>query len=152
MVQSGQGRSYMKDTNKVFFDSNILIYFADKRDARKQAIADKLIKSASENENGIISTQSLQEFYNATTKKLLCTPQKAKEYAKNFADSFNVYQIAPEMIFNAIDISIKNQLSFWDSLIISAAEEAGCVIVYSEDLNDGQIINGIKILNPFMAA
>lgn len=142
----------MKDTNKVFFDSNILIYIVDDKDIRKQKIAVDIVTKSINEENGIISTQSIQEFYNATTKKLLCTPQKAKEYAKNFAESFNVYQIAPEMIFNAIDISIKNQLSFWDSLIISAAEEAGCVIVYSEDLNDGQIINGIKILNPFMAA
>lgn len=139
----------MKDTNKIFFDSNILIYFADTRDLKKQRIADSLVKTAIENENGIISTQSLQEFYNASTKKMLCTPKKAKEYAKIFASSFDVQQISPDMIFNAIDISTANKISFWDSLIVSAAQDSGCVIVYSEDLNDGQIINGVKILNPF---
>lgn len=141
----------MKDTNKVFFDSNILIYFADNRDKRKQKIADKLVKTASENENGIISTQSLQEFYSATTRKQLCTSNQAKEYARNFSESFNVYQVDLELIFKAIDISIKNKISFWDSLIVSAAEESGCVIVYSEDLNDGQIINGVRVVNPFAA-
>lgn len=139
----------MKDTNKIFFDSNILIYFADTRDLKKQRIADSLVKTAIENENGIISTQSLQEFYNASTKKMLCTPEKAKEYTKIFASSFDVQQISPDMIFNAIDISTANKISFWDSLIVSAAQDSGCVIVYSEDLNDGQIINGVKILNPF---
>ncbi len=141
----------MKDTNKVFFDSNILIYFADNRDERKQKIADKLVKTASENENGIISTQSLQEFYSATTRKQLCTSSQAKEYARNFSESFNVHQVDLELIFKAIDISIKNKISFWDSLIVSAAEESGCVIVYSEDLNDGQIINGVRVVNPFAA-
>jgi len=139
----------MNDTNKVFFDSNILVYFADNRDERKQKIADQLVKNAIQNQNGMISTQSLQEFYNATTRKLLCTPEKAKDYAQIFSESFGVKQVDTELIFNAIDISIKNQLSFWDSLIVSAAQDSGCIAVYSEDLNDGQIIEGVKVLNPF---
>lgn len=139
----------MKDNSKVFFDSNILIYVVDDRDLTKQNKAIEIITKSIDSENGIISTQSLQEFYNATTRKLLCTPEKAKEYAKNFASSFDVQQISPDMIYNAIDISIANKISFWDSLIVSAAQDSGCVIIYSEDLNDGQIINGVKILNPF---
>lgn len=55
-----------------------------------------------------------------------------------------------ELIENAIDISIQTQFSFWDSLIISAAENADCNILYSEDLNDGQIVNGVMIRNPFV--
>lgn len=149
MEQNGQGRSCMKDNSKVFFDSNILIYVVDDRDLTKQNKAIEIITKSIDSENGIISTQSLQEFYNATTRKLLCTPEKAKEYAKNFASSFDVQQISPDMIYNAIDISIANKISFWDSLIVSAAQDSGCVIIYSEDLNDGQIINGVKILNPF---
>lgn len=139
----------MKDNSKVFFDSNVLIYVVDDRDLVKQKKAIEIITKSIDSENGTISTQSLQEFYNATTKKLLCTPEKAKEYAKNFASSFDVQQISPDMIFNAIDISAANKISFWDSLIVSAAQDSGCVIVYSEDLNGGQIINGVKILNPF---
>lgn len=142
----------MNDTNKVFFDSNVLIYVVDDRDKRKQKIAVDLITKSIEDENGMISTQSLQEFYNATTRKLLCTPDKAKDYAQIFAESFGVKQVDTELIFNAIDISIKNQLSFWDSLIVSAAQDSGCIAVYSEDLNDGQIIEGVKILNPFCVA
>ena len=140
----------MSDKTKVFFDSNILVYFADSADPQKQQIAGNLIKNAVINNNGVISTQSLQEFFAATTRKLLCTKEKAKEYVENFSNSFTVEQISVPLILKAIDISIKNQLSFWDSLILSAAIQSGCIICYSEDLTNGQIAEGVKVINPFL--
>lgn len=139
----------MSDKTKVFFDSNILVYFADGADPQKQQIAENLIKKAVINDNGVISTQSLQEFFAATTRKLLCTKEKAKEYVENFSDSFTVEQVSVPLILKAINISIKNQFSFWDSLILSAAIQSGCIICYSEDLTNGQIVEGVKIVNPF---
>ncbi len=139
----------MSDKTKVFFDSNILVYFADSADPQKQQIAENLIKNAVINDNGVISTQSLQEFFAATTRKLLCTKEKTKEYVENFSDSFTVEQVSVPLILKAINISIKNQFSFWDSLILSAAIQSGCIICYSEDLTNGQIIEGVKIVNPF---
>ena len=139
----------MSDKTKVFFDSNILIYFADGADPQKQLIAENLIKNAVINDTGVISTQSLQEFFAATTRKLLCTKEKAKEYIENFSESFTVEQVSVSLILKAINISIKNQFSFWDSLILAAAIQTGCIICYSEDLTNGQIVDGVKILNPF---
>ena len=139
----------MSDKTKVFFDSNILIYFADGADPQKQQIAENLIKNAVINDTGVISTQSLQEFFAATTRKLLCTKEKAKEYIENFSESFTVEQVSVPLILKAINISIKNQFSFWDSLILAAAIQTGCIICYSEDLTNGQIVDGVKILNPF---
>lgn len=139
----------MSDKTKVFFDSNILVYFADSADPQKQQIAENLIKNAVISDNGVISTQSLQEFFAATTRKLLCTKEKAKEYVENFSDSFTVEQVSVPLILKAINISIKNQFSFWDSLILSAAIQSGCIICYSEDLSNGQIVEGVKIVNPF---
>ena len=139
----------MSDKTKVFFDSNILVYFADGADPQKQQIAEKLIKNAVINDNGVISTQSLQEFFAATTRKLLCTKEKAKEYVENFSDSFTVEQVSVPLILKAINISIKNKFSFWDSLILSAAIQSGCIICYSEDLTNGQIVEGVKVVNPF---
>lgn len=140
----------MSANTNVFFDSNILIYFADSADPQKQQIAGELIKNAVINGNGIISTQSLQEFFAATTRKLLCSKEKAKEYLENFKDSFAVEQVSVTHILKAVDICIKNQFSFWDSLILSAAIQAGCVICYSEDLTNGQIVDGVKVVNPFI--
>ena len=139
----------MSDKTKVFFDSNILVYFADGADPQKQQIAEKLIKNAVINDNGVISTQNLQEFFAATTRKLLCTKEKAKEYVENFSDSFTVEQVSVPLILKAINISIKNKFSFWDSLILSAAIQSGCIICYSEDLTNGQIVEGVKVVNPF---
>ena len=141
----------MNDNPKVFFDTNVLVYFADESDPKKQKIADELIKNAIFNENGIISTQSLQEFFYATTQKYLCSKEKAKEYVETFKNSLAVEQVSVSLILKAIDISIQTQFSFWDSLIISAASETGCVVCYSEDMNDGQVVDGVKILNPFAA-
>ena len=149
MAKNGLARSFMSDKTKVFFDSNILVYFADSADPQKQQIAENLIKNAVINDNGVISTQSLQEFFAFTTRKLLCTKEKAKEYVENFSDSFTVEQVSVPLILKAINISIKNQFSFWDSLILSAAIQSGCIICYSEDLSNGQIIEGVKIVNPF---
>ena len=137
------------ENNKVFFDTNILVYSVDENDLQKKEIASQLLTDASSSKTGIISTQSLQEFYNVAVKKLKLSKQIAKEYVELFSSRLTVRQVTIPLILNAIDISIKNKLSFWDSLILSSANDNGCIIVYSEDLNNGQIVNGTKILNPF---
>ena len=158
MEKNGLERNYMKDkksdqtvteSNKIFFDTNILVYSVDENDLQKKEIASQLLTDASSSKTGIISTQSLQEFYNVAVKKLKLSKQIAKEYVELFSSQLTVRQITVPLILNAIDISIKNKLSFWDSLILSSANDNGCIIVYSEDLNNGQIVGGTKILNPF---
>lgn len=158
MEKNGLERNYMKDkksdqtvteSNKIFFDTNILVYSVDENDLQKKEIASQLLTDASNSKTGIISTQSLQEFYNVAVKKLKLSKQIAKEYVELFSSQLTVRQVTVPLILNAIDISIKNKLSFWDSLILSSANDNGCIIVYSEDLNNGQIIGGTKILNPF---
>ncbi|MBP5451633.1 MAG: PIN domain-containing protein [Treponema sp.] len=134
---------------KVFFDTNILVYFVDGNDTRKQNIAQNLVKKAVQNRNGIISTQSLQEFFNVITKKCLCSKSDAKTLVEMFSEQFPVTQVSVPQIQGAIDICIKHGVSFWDSLILSSANDSGCTIVYSEDMNNGQTIEGAKILNPF---
>jgi len=136
---------------KVFFDTNILVYSADVSDARKQKIATALIKSAIDSGNGVISTQCLQEFFNVAQKKLNISKEAAKELVEYFADNLPVVEISVPLILSAVDISIKSQFSFWDSLILSAASDTGCATVYSEDLSDQQIIAGARIENPFAA-
>ena len=158
MEEDGQGRNYMKDKKnvntateegKVFFDSNILVYSVDESVPEKKEIASQLLAKAANSKTGIISTQSLQEFFNVAVKKLNLSKQAAREYVELFSKQFPVTKVSVPLIMDAIDISIKNDLSFWDSLIISAATDTGCIIVYSEDMNSGQIISGTKILNPF---
>ena len=148
MDEDGLGRNSMSG-EKVFFDTNILVYFVDGNDTRKQNIAQNLVKKAVQNRNGIISTQSLQEFFNVITKKCLCSKSDAKTLVEMFSEQFPVTQVSVPQIQGAIDICIKHGVSFWDSLILSSANDSGCTIVYSEDMNNGQTIEGAKILNPF---
>lgn len=65
---------------------------------------------------------------------------------------YPVYEISVENVFHALQISKDSQLSYWDSLIIAVAADAGCSTVYSEDLSNGQIISGVRIVNPFAEA
>jgi predicted nucleic acid-binding protein len=108
-----------------------------------------VIASLAESADGVISTQVLQEFFVAATRKLNVAPLAAKGIVKTFA-VFETVQVSPAIIQEAIDCSILNQLSFWDSLILVAAASAGCGSVLSEDLNPGQAVLGVKVQNPFL--
>ena len=81
----------------------------------------------------------------------MCPKEKALEYVQNFTGTFDIKQVDPDLILHGIDISIKTHFSFWDSLIVAAACDCGCVVCYSEELNSSQIVDGVKLLNPFAA-
>jgi predicted nucleic acid-binding protein len=135
---------------KIFIDTNIFVYTLDQHDKNKQKIARKTVKSIVENENAVISTQILQEFYAICTTKLQLEPLRVKGYVHNYNENLEVVQNNSEIIERGIDISIISQISFWDALLIAAAEYSKCIEIITEDLNDGQIINGIRIRNPFI--
>jgi len=134
--------------SKFFLDTNILLYTLDANDKSKQAKARKLIQTVTEQDILVISTQVLQEFYVASTTKLGVEPLLAKSIMRSF-ENMEIVQITPYLIGEAVDTSILNVISFWDSLIVVAAESARCELLYSEDLNSGQIIRGVMIENPF---
>ena len=133
---------------RVFLDANVLVYAQDAGSAKKQQISREVIARLSSSADGVISTQVIQEFYVAATRKLGVPPLAAKGILKTFA-VFETVQVSPALIQEAVDCSILNQLSFWDALILAAAAAAGCGVVLSEDLNPGQVILGVKVENPF---
>ena len=133
--------------SKVFIDTNILLYSMDKFDPAKQKKCRFLLKSAKKDLQGVISTQVMQEFYVTATKKLGADPLLMKDILHSF-ERFEIIMIGPSIIYEAIDCGIINRISFWDSLIVVAAESARCGILWTEDLNDGQIIRGVQIKNP----
>jgi predicted nucleic acid-binding protein len=134
---------------KIFIDTNMFVYTLDRYDKTKQKIARKMIKTIVENEIAVISTQVLQEFYNICTTKLRLKPLQVKGYVHTYSDNLEVVQNSSDIIERGIDISIISHISFWDALLIAAAEYSKCFEIITEDLNDSQIINGIKIRNPF---
>ena len=134
--------------SKIFLDTNILLYTLDENDKDKQKNARKIVRNVTKHYTSVISTQILQEFYVASTSKLGVEPLLAKSIVHSF-ENMEVVRIDPYLIREAIDASILNQMSFWDSLVVVAAESAKCETLYTEDLNAGQIIRGVKIENPF---
>ncbi len=136
----------MKD--KIFLDTNFLVYLQNHNEPKKQVHCRALLSSFQDNSAFVISTQVLQEFYIVMTRNLAMDPVQVKSVIRLFRQ-FEVVLIDPDSISNAIDLSILNQTSFWDALIITAAQKANCSSVLTEDLNDGQTIGGVRILNPF---
>lgn len=134
---------------KYFFDTYILVYMQDTSDLAKQSVARKLFYNCSKEKTAVISTQVLQEFYNISTGKLQQDKKATKTIIRNFSANLEVVQVSCEIIDFAIDLNMNTQFSIWDSLILASAINAECSLLYTEDLNSGQIVDGVKIVNPF---
>ena len=133
--------------SKVFVDTNILVYTMDQGEPRKRAVCRELLKTRVVEDRLVISTQVMQEFLVAATRKLGADPLLVKDVLHRF-ERFEVVQITPARIEQAIDCSVLDCISFWDALIVIAAEEARCGTILSEDLGDGQVVRGVTIENP----
>jgi predicted nucleic acid-binding protein len=140
--------SFMSD--RIFVDTHILVYAHDLSAGDRHAKASAIIESLWETERGVISTQVLQEFYVTLTRKIKnpLKPNEAREIIRNYI-AWPVQINDPETTIRASEIEEKNILSFWDAMIVAAALRSQAQKIITEDLNHGQIIEGILIENPF---
>jgi predicted nucleic acid-binding protein len=138
-------------SGKTFVDTNILIYAHDLDSGEKHLRAKELIIGLWEEGVGVISTQVLQEFYVTVRRKIPhpLRPTQARGIIESYL-AWEVVQNGPESILRASEIEERYELSFWDSLIISAAAKADAERIVTEDLNHGQVIEGILLVNPFV--
>ncbi len=134
--------------DRIFLDGNIFVYAQDTGAPAKRRRSREIIAQLGESGDGVVSTQVMQEFFVAATRKLGVDPLAAKGVLKTFA-VFEIVQVSTALIHEAIDCSILNQLSFWDSLILAAEASAGCKTVLSENLSAGQLVLGVKVQNPY---
>ncbi|MBI1869609.1 MAG: PIN domain-containing protein [Chlamydiae bacterium] len=135
--------------SKIFLDTNILVYAFDPDTPKKRDISRQILRKLNESRVGVVSTQVIQEFFSIATKKLRIAPLLAKNILSDF-ENLEIVVIDFEIIKDAIDCSILNQISFWDALIVTAAESAKCEKVLTEDMNHHQIIRGVRIENPYL--
>ena len=138
-------------TDKVFVDTNILVYAHDLDAGDKQGLAADIVSRLWESRNGVLSTQVLQEFYVTLTRKVSSPLSKleARKLVQKYSH-WNVVLNDPSIISQASEIEESYNLSFWDALIVSAAYSQNVPTIFTEDLNHGQIIEGISIKNPFI--
>lgn len=134
---------------KVFIDTNILVYLFSTGESEKRIICHQKLEGLKIDNVLVWSTQVIQEFYNVMTRKFGKEPQLVKSSLTNFRE-FETITNSILTINKAIDIQVLNKLSFWDSLIIAAANQAMCQVILSEDLSHNQSIEGITIQNPFI--
>lgn len=137
-------------SDRVFVDTNILIYAYDLDAGAKHVRAQALVRSLWEAGGGMVSTQVLQEFYVNVTRKIPVPLTLA--VARGIIDSYRAWQVeinSVDTLLQASEIQERHQLSFWDSMIVAAAAQGGAATLLSEDLNHGQQIGGVRIENPF---
>ncbi len=131
-----------------FIDTNILVYAQSPDEPTKQRQALDLLRELHKTATGVISTQVLQEFANISIKKLGLPAQNVREQLL-FWERFEVVQITPTIIHTALDIHQTRRFCFYDSLIRASAQIANCAVLFSEDMNAGEVLGGVKLVNPF---
>lgn len=134
-----------------FLDSNVFVYLFDETDARKCELARQVVSSALGDGNGVISFQVVQETLHVITRKLKVAvkPEDALVFLREALQPMWRVQPSAGLYARALGLQGKVALSFYDSLIVAAALEAGCKRLLSEDLQHGQRIEGLRVENPF---
>jgi predicted nucleic acid-binding protein len=133
-----------------FLDSNVLVYLFDGTDQGKQICAEELVMISLERGSGCISFQVVQETINVITRKLGASADDAGKLLDRVLAPLWKVNPTRELHRSALGIQTQFQFSFYDSLIVAAALNAGCKTLYSEDLQHGQRIEKLTITNPFI--
>ena len=132
---------------KIFIDADIIITSNDKKDYSKQIKAIEVIKKLMRNGNGVISTQVLQE-YAFTASQKLSQAQNAVLRQLKLLETFEIINQTPFQVQRAVEIMYLYEIEFNDALVISGAEQANCIEIYSMSLKQSPFYSGIKITNP----
>ena len=136
---------------KYFVDTNILIYAHDRSTGLKHRRAQELIEHLWETGQGVLSTQILQELC-VNLRRKAANPPSTDEIRRLLQDylSWEVVPNTGESIIQALEIEARYKTSFWDALILQAAESSGATVLYSEDLATGQKYGTVRVVNPLI--
>ena len=135
---------------KYFVDTNILMYAHDKAAGEKHERAKALVEELWRHRTGVVSTQVLQELA-VNLRRKVSQPLDAKA-TRDIVTDYLTWQVivnGGESILEAIDLEGRYRISFWDALVVQAAQVSGVEILYSEDLSDGQRYGSVRVINPF---
>jgi predicted nucleic acid-binding protein len=136
-------------SSRAFLDTNILVYADDAKVPAKQSKALELIEEHLRLRTGVISIQVLQEYFTAVVRKLNLDVVLAKRKVAIYA-RLHVLEPRVGSVLSAIDLHRLHGVSFWDALILQSAKEAGCGVLLTEDMQHGQVVDGVRIVDPFV--
>lgn len=131
-----------------FLDSNVLIYTDDHDAPDKQAVALAFVEAGQVDQKTFVSTQVLEEYFAAATKKLGVPAEIARGKVELFG-RLNLVLITLDDILGGIDLHRLHRISFWDGLLVQSARRAGCTTLLTEDLQNGRRFDGVVVRNPF---
>ena len=129
-------------------DTNILVYAVDRDAGGRHEQSKDLIGQAAKRDC-ILTVQVLAEFYHATTRKRLLEPPRAKKFIQDWLNVFSIAAADSTTLVGAMEAVEEHHLSFWDAMIWAVARQAGCSAIISEDMQSGQRLGSIEILDPF---
>jgi|SRR5580704_354688 predicted nucleic acid-binding protein len=138
-------------SDKYFVDTNILIYAHERSAGIKHERARQLIERLWLSGQGVLSTQVLQELC-INLRRKLAKPLPVEEIRRLIQDylSWEIVVNTPESVLQALEIELRYKTSFWDALVLQAAESAGAAVLYSEDLAAGQKYGAVQVVNPLL--
>jgi predicted nucleic acid-binding protein len=133
-----------------FVDANVLVYAFDSSAGRKQRAAQALLQRLWASNTGCVSVQVLQEFFVTVTKKV-ARPLPVEDATSRIRElaAWRVFWPRADDVVAAIGLHVQASIGFWDAMIVLAAAESGCDVLWTEDLADGQTVRGVRIRNPF---
>ena len=134
------------DAQREFVDANVLVYAFDSSARQKQQAAQALIERLWDSNTGGVSVQVLQEFFVTVAKPL--PVDEATSRIREFA-AWRVFAPTADDVLAAISLHTQAKIGFWDAMIVLAASESACDVLWTEDLTDGQMLRGVRIQNPF---
>jgi predicted nucleic acid-binding protein len=138
-------------SGEAFVDTNLLVYAHDRHAGTKATRAQELLAQLWKERRGVLSTQVLQEFC-VNARRKFRQPMTAAEVSEAVLayKSWRLIVNTANSILRALELEQRYQISFWDAMIVQAAESAGCEVLYSEDLSHGQEYGGVLVVNPFL--
>ena len=135
-------------SDRIFVDTNVLVYADDISNPAKRGRARELIRQLIIDRTGVVSLQVLQEYFFAMTRKFGMASTHARWRVEIYAE-FHVVRLDERDLLEAIDLHRAYQISIWDSLIVQAAMVGGCGTLYTEDMQSGFRIEELELVNPF---
>jgi predicted nucleic acid-binding protein len=137
--------------DKYFVDTNILLYAHDRSAGLKHERARQLVERLWNSGQGVLSTQVLQELC-INLRRKLARPLPVEEVRRLIQDylSWEIVVNSPASVLHALEIEVRYQTSFWDALVLQAAESSGAAVLYSEDLAAGQRYGSLQVINPLI--
>jgi len=138
--------------SREFVDANVLVYALDVSAGSRHTTAAQLLERLWDQDTGCVSVQVLQEFFVTVTRKVAkpLSLDEATDRVREFA-RWKVFAPTADDVLAAIGLHKQAQLNFWDAMVVHAAAESGCDLLWTEDLSDGQLLRGVRIRNPFSA-